>query len=262
MNLIIFERNEITEASVAVLSGEKARSFIDLHQPKLGEEFRVGELGGKVGLGRVLAVGDEGVRFVLELTETLSPPPEINLILALPRPQMMKRILQTAATLGVSRLALISTERVHKSYFQSPVINPENIREHLILGLEQGVATTLPQVSVHPDKRRFLSEDLAEFVGADTRLLLAHPRAGMGLAEHFFSRGESPVPLPVAPVTIVIGPEGGLTDDEVKHFEHCGFETFCLGERIMRVETAVTVVVSSITLLQNIGTRIANKELV
>ncbi len=258
MNLIIFERNEITDASLAVMNREKARGFIELHQPQPGDEFRVGEIDGKVGLGRVLAIGDDGVRFALELTETLPQPPEINLILALPRPQMLKRIFQTVATLGVTRLALISTKRVQKSYFQSLVINPENTKKHLILGLEQGVATSLPLVTVHSDWRKFIAEGLTEFVGAKTRLLLAHPRSGMGLAEHFIARGESTEQLSAAPVTIVIGPEGGLTDAEVKQFEDCGFETFCLGARILRVETAVTVVVSSISLLRNIGAHLVN----
>ncbi|WP_178101944.1 16S rRNA (uracil(1498)-N(3))-methyltransferase, partial [Pseudomonas yangonensis] len=76
-----------------------------------------------------------------ELQVSLDQPPPaklpLTLILALPRPKMLKRVLQTVSAMGVPRLVLVNSYRVEKSFWQTPFLDPEALREQLILGLEQ-----------------------------------------------------------------------------------------------------------------------------
>ncbi|NNK13102.1 MAG: RNA methyltransferase, partial [Desulfofustis sp.] len=54
------------------------------------------------------------------------------------------------------------------------------------------------------------------------------------------------------PVLMAIGPEGGWNEYELEQMRTRGFDQFSLGHRILRVETAVTAVHASITLLRTL----------
>ena len=68
------------------------------------------------------------------ITSAMPKPP-------LPRPKVFKRVLQGVAAMGVKRIILSSSWRVDKSYWQSPLLTPENLHKHLLLGLEQAWLT-------------------------------------------------------------------------------------------------------------------------
>ena len=159
-----------------------------------------------------------------------TPPPAklpLTLLLAVPRPKMLKRVLQTVASMGVPRLILLNSYRVEKSFWQTPFLQPEAIREQLILGLEQARDTVLPEVSIEKRFKPFV-EDRLPAISADTLGLVGHP-------------GDYPAcPRAVSePVTLAIGPEGGWIPYEVDKLQEAGLAPVQLGERILRVETAV-----------------------
>lgn len=145
---------------------------------------------------------------------------------------MLARTLEHVSALGVKRVTLMHTRRVEKSYWQSPELKPEKIRQHLLLGLEQARDTRLPEIAFETRFKPFLEDRLPAML-ANQRGLLAHP----GLAQAC-PRGISDATL------LAIGPEGGFVDYEVEKFLELGFEGIHLGERILRVETAVTALLS------------------
>src|SRR5690554_7099628 len=57
-----------------------------------------------------------------------------TLILALPRPKMLKRILIDATSLGVKRIILLNSWKVEKSYWQTPELHAKLLQEKLLLG--------------------------------------------------------------------------------------------------------------------------------
>ncbi len=129
--------------------------------------------------------------------------------------------------MGVKRLVLLNSYRVEKSYWQSPVVQKETLREQLILGLEQARDTVLPEVLLRQRFKPFVEDELPA-LAEGTLPLLAHPVA----------EGDCPRRVE-GPVTLAVGPEGGFIPYEVEKLVECGFQTVSLGERILRVETAV-----------------------
>jgi RsmE family RNA methyltransferase len=198
---------------------------------KAGDELRVGELNGYLGLGTVLAVGDGAATISVTLDQ---PPPKklpLSLVLALPRPKMLRRILRTVAELGVSDLHLINSYRVEKSYWSTPALSELKIQEYFIQGLEQSRDTVLPRLHVHRRFKPFVEDELPALL-RNKRSLAAHP-------------GDYPIcPRDISLDTVLlIGPEGGFIPYEIEKLQQAGCEIVSLGSRILRVENAVTSII-------------------
>ena len=121
---------------------------------------------------------------------------------------------------------------IRDSFWQTPFLEPETIREHLVLGLEQARDTVLPDVLIEKRFKPFV-EDRLPALSAGTLGLVGHPG-----------------PYPPCPrgldqaVTLAIGPEGGWIPYEIDLLGKAGLQPVQLGERILRVETAVTALLS------------------
>src|SRR6267154_4034113 len=107
------------------------------------------------------------------------PPPErpgVDLLLAIPRPKALRKVLPAVASLGVYRVVLVNAARVEKSYVDSSVLRLDSMRELLIVGLEQARDTRLPEVLVRERFRPFVEDEL-DALWPGTGRLVAHPGA-------------------------------------------------------------------------------------
>lgn len=228
MNLLLLEPEDLIAADRALLRGRRLRHLQEVHRAVAGDSVRVGLLNGAMGCSTVLRLDAQEAE--ISIASLDQPPPaklSITLLLALPRPKMLKRILQTVASMGVPRVVLLNSYRVEKSFWQTPFLSPAAIREELILGLEQARDTVLPEVIIEKRFKPFVEDRLPALV-ADTLGLVGHP-------------GEYPAcPRAVQqPVTLAIGPEGGWIPYEIEQLHAAGLQPVQMGERILRVETAV-----------------------
>lgn len=226
MNLLLLDDAERLGDGTARVTGRKARHLAEVLGKGEGATVRVGELGGLLGEGvieRVEPGGSAIVRYAV--SEPPPPPSPVQLVLALPRPPMLRRILLHATTLGVKRIVLLHTARVEKSFWGSHSLREAAMGEQLRLGLEQARDTVLPTVELRRRFRPFVEDELR---GLAARKLLAHPEAGARAAT-----------WSAEATTVVVGPEGGLVPFEVELLREAGCETVGLGPRILRVETAV-----------------------
>lgn len=232
MNLLLLEAGDFIGEGQVALRGRRLTHMREVHRAQVGDTLRVGQLGGLIGEGYIEALSE--AQAVLRVTFDQPPPSKLplTLVLALPRPKMLRRVFQTVATLGVPRLVLVNSYRVEKSFWQTPFLQHEAIHEQLVLGLEQARDTVLPEVIVEKRLKPFAQDRLGE-IAQGTQGLVAHPGA-----------------FPACPravhgaVTLAIGPEGGWIPYEIDLLGNAGLAPVQMGERILRVETAVTALVS------------------
>lgn len=242
VNLLLFAEKELDD-TVLRLTDFRAEHIRTVLRLQPGHSLRLGMINGRLGQGTILSLDSIAVRISVQLDREPPPPPKIELILALPRPIMIQRILKQAATIGVARICLIRSAKVEKSFFHSPVLHPEKITERLLEGLAQAAADTrLPQVSIHPQFKAFVQDIVPQFEGCG---LLAHPGVSASLPKVFPEQ-------PDQRILLAVGPEGGWNDFELGCFLEQGFVAFSLGSRILHVDTAVAVLLGQVQLLQTL----------
>lgn len=234
MNLILLDAEDwLGNGKAHIRDTRRLQHLHTVHRAAPGDELILGRLNGGIGRGRLTRLNAEGAWFDLDALDQAPPPPlNIELILALPRPRMLARSLEHVTALGVKRITLLHTRRVEKSYWQSPELAADKIRQHLLLGLEQARDTLLPEVQLATRFKPFVEDSLPQAI-AGRQALLAHP--GM------------PAPCPrgiKAPATLLVGPEGGFIPYEVEQLLAAGCEGIHLGPRILRVETAVVALLA------------------
>jgi len=228
VNLLLLEPEEAAEARVR-LTGRRGAHLLRVLKVAPGNRLRAGVVNEGTGEAVVVAVGGGWVEVEVVLREGAEPPPPVDLLLALPRPKVLRRLLADLACLGVGAIHLTNAWRVERSYFSSPVLTPEAIGRYLRLGLEQAGAVRLPQVVVHRRLMAFLDEILPALDHG--RCLVAQPGATTPIA----------AAAPTGRTLLALGPEGGWIEREIETLVARGFTPVSLGERILRTETAAVV---------------------
>ena len=232
MNLALLFDDDFIAEDRARLTGRRLAHLRSVLKAGTGDQVPVGRVNGRMGMGEVLRLSDTEAELRVQLTQLPPPALPLTLVLAMPRPKMFRRVLQTCASLGVEDLWLIHSYKVEKSFWQTPWLSEPHLRENLTLGLEQARDTVMPRVQVRQRFKPFVEDELPGLL-AGRQGWVAHP----GTA--------TPCPVHVnAPALLCIGPEGGFTPYEVGKLEEAGCQGVHLGPRILRVETAVPVLVS------------------
>ncbi len=232
MNCLLIEPEEWVEGSDRIrITGRRRRHAEEILRASTGDRLRVGMIGGRLGTARILGLDAETLELAVDLDQDPPPKRALQFVLALPRPPVFRRLVSTIASLGAESLLVVGTARSEKSFWQSRAVEPGAVRDRLLLGLEQAGDTILPTVGFH---RIFesLVEEVLPLRLEGRRGFVAHPGA--------------PKPCPHAvdqPVTVFVGPEGGLLDDEVERLESIGFESVDLGPRVLRVEPVIPLIV-------------------
>jgi RsmE family RNA methyltransferase len=157
--------------------------------------------------------------------------PRVDLLLALPRPKVIRRLWAQLAALGVGRVMLTNAERVERNYFDTHFLSPAIYRPLLIEGLQQACDTRVPVVSIHRQFRPLVEDGLERMSNAGTRVV-AHPGPGP-----FRLKTEATTDV-AGRVLLAIGPEGGWNEFELGLLEARGFQRVAMGRRILRSDTA------------------------
>ncbi len=232
MNLLLLDETDFVAPDRVRVWGRRFDHVQKVLQAKISTSLACGLINGNMGTGRITGLYSDSLEMAVCLDQNPPPPLPLTLVLALPRPKMLKRILETVTSLGVKNIYLVNSWRVEKGFWKTPVLAPENLEGYLRLGLEQGKDTVLPRI--HPRRffAGFVKEELPA-IGQESFCITAHPKTS-NICPNGVNRR----------TTLVIGPEGGFIDLEIKTLEAAGFETVSIGPRILRVETATTYLIS------------------
>ena len=243
MNLLLVEPSEIRPDHTIVLADRRAEHLRRVIGIAVAQTVRAGIVG--AGTGTAELISDDGTTMCLGLTITAPPsePLPIDLVLAVPRPKVLTRVIETAAAFAVARLDLTNAWRVDKSYLSSPRLEPDALALAARLGAEQGVTTHVPSITLYRRLMELL--DTRWPAPGDDLRLVAHP-TGTPLERVVGSD---------APITLAIGPEGGWIQRELDTFVARGFKPVSLGAPILRVETAVAAALGQLVLLRRLSER-------
>ena len=228
MNLILlFDEDWVEPAGRVRLEGRRRRHVLEIHRAQVGGELRVGRLDGPVGRGRITLLDDDALEMEVSLEADPPPPLPVTLVLALPRPPVLRRALIAVTSMGVKRIVLIGAAGVEKSFWQSHALAEEALFDQCVLGLEQARDTRMPEVRLRKRFKPFV-EDEMEALLVGTRGFVAQPAptaaAPRGLA---------------GSLLLAVGPESGWNSYELASLEAAGLERISLGDRPLRVETAL-----------------------
>jgi len=171
----------------------------------------------------------------------------VALILALPRPLQLGRMLPMIAQMGVDTLVLTEARKVPKDYFGSHLFRkPELLTELLIEGLCQAGDVQLPKIHITRNLSRFLSEELAEmFPSHEWSRVIAHPQRAGEPAPPRIRNVPFPPDCSKRRMVIAVGPEGGWEEpNELDRFHTAGFQQITMGPRILRSDCAVVSLLS------------------
>ena len=248
MNLILLFQNDFTGTGSVILHGRRMEHMKKVQGAQQGDEFNIGLLNDRMGKGIIIRMEPDAVEMKIVLDHEPPAPLPLTLILALPRPKMLRRILQSISSLGVKEIFLLNTWRVEKSFWSSPLLQQEKLEAELILGLEQAKDTIMPRIHLRHLFMPFVTEDLPQIAAKDNPVLLtAHPGGGYQCPKNVNQKRSITQKNNVNQKTILaMGPEGGFIDAEVKSLEQAGFTTVNLGSRILRLETAVPYIISKL----------------
>lgn len=235
MNLLLLDSSEFAGDRIE-LSGRRAAHVAGVLRAKPGERIRVGVVRQSVGTAEVLSASPDRLVLGDLALEPMTKSPGVRLVIALPRPKALRRLLQTAASFGVDHIDLINAWRVHKSYWDSPAVAIDALTEQLWLGCEQGAHVWLPTIKIH----RLFMPFVAEVGEQKGPRLLAHPGSKHWLRDVAPKGG---------PVSFAIGPEGGWIDKELTSLEAVGFMRISVSSATLRSEIALAATLAQWELL-------------
>jgi len=234
MNRILLETAEVDAHNRIVLRDARGRHISRVLRAAPGQSIRVGLVEGPMGTARVEDLQEDAVHLVCTWDDAVPERPAVSLLLALPRPKVMKRLWAPLAALGLDRIILTNAARVERNYFDTHVLEPACYRDRLIEGLQQAGDTRLPRVCVC---RRFkvLVEDDLEDLCPGAQRIVAHPDAGIAVSDSVDKTGD---------VLLAVGPEGGWVEYELALLRAHGFRPAGMGPRTLRTDTACAALVT------------------
>jgi RsmE family RNA methyltransferase len=216
----------------------------------VGGTLRVGVIDGALGTATVCGIDEGTVRLACALDGDTPPRPRIDLLLALPRPKVLRRLWAQLAAIGVGRIILTNAARVEGDYFGTHWLEPSAYRRLLIEGLQQARDTRLPDVSVHRRFRVLIEDELDALAGPpDTGALrlAAHPGDAPSIREAVAAGiASASARRQDVRALLAVGPEGGWNPFELALLTGHGFHLVSLGARPLRTDTACVSLMAAV----------------
>jgi 16S rRNA (uracil1498-N3)-methyltransferase len=219
----LFVADALFEPRAQIALSESIARHLRARRLGTGTHVALVDGAGHRATGMVVREAKDSVTVEIGGVEEIAPFPEVHLMVPVADRDRMLWLAEKSAELGVTswRPVLWRRSRSVNPRGEGPVFSAK-VRARMISALEQSGGAHLPQI--YPDAT--LSRAIAAAPTGGTRLVL-DPTAPpvFGVPVH-------------APVTLALGPEGGLEDAEKAELIGAGFVPVSLGPGILRFETA------------------------
>ncbi|QNW94958.1 16S rRNA (uracil(1498)-N(3))-methyltransferase [Acinetobacter seifertii] len=229
MNIVLLEPEDTQSEIWSIHSKRQLQHLREHLDITVGQNLKVGVRNGARYVTEIISIDEQevGVRPIRE--EAVPAKLPVHLIVALPRPKVLRRLIMDSVTLGVERISLIHSYRVDKSYWQTPFL--QQIDDYVTLGLEQAGDTIVPEIQMYKRFKPFVEDVLPTLISETSPAYLAHPYADESMPNGI---GHA--------CSVVVGPEGGFIPYEVDLLTKNGCQAVSLGNRILRTETSISYI--------------------
>ncbi|RZG84513.1 16S rRNA (uracil(1498)-N(3))-methyltransferase [Acinetobacter sp. WCHAc060033] len=229
MNIVLLDPRQ-TESEIWTISSKRQLEHLHTHVGvKVGDTLKVGIREAKRYLTEIIEISGNSIQLKPLKEEKVPEKLPVTLIVALPRPKVLRRLIMDAVTLGVDKLILIHSYRVDKSYWQTPFL--QQLDHFVTLGLEQAGDTIAPKIELYKRFKPFVEDVLPIMISEHSPAYVAHPYTNLKMP---YAVDHS--------CTVIIGPEGGFIPYEIDLLIKNGCQAVSLGNRILRTETAIPYV--------------------
>lgn len=233
MNCILLPSDNFSADTAYIDDAAQITHVTQVLAATAGDKLKIGQLGGQLGTGQIASMHSDKIE-LCDVQLSCAPPKKLDLtvVLALPRPKVLRRLIMDMTALGVRHIVLINSYRTQKSYWQSPML--DRLDEFVLEGLQQSVDTIVPRITLAKRFKPFVEDELAGLITC--RAIVAHPYSAQSFAQYV-----QPSSLAL-PSLVCIGSEGGWIDYEIDLLAKQGCTAVTIGPRILRTEAAVNVI--------------------
>jgi 16S rRNA (uracil1498-N3)-methyltransferase len=234
VNLIVLKPEQFVSEDFAELDARQSEHVIKVLKAKSGDVLRVGRLNGNIGSGLVVEANRK-IRLQVKFNSLPPLAQSLEVVIALPRPKVIKRMIECLTSVGVKKITFINSARVEKYYWDSDLLLQESWSSAVDKGLEQSLDTQEPTIRFERFFKPFVQDQLGANDTAVKDVCFAHPYSAP-----YKRSNDNDVK------TILIGPEGGWVDFEIEIFKELGFNGASFGTRPLKTETFIPFLVGQL----------------
>ena len=248
MNCILLPAADVSLPHAQIKASAQIEHINKVLGAQVGDTLKIGMLGGNLGSAVIEEITAHSIQLCAVQLDKL-PPAKLNVtvVLALPRPKVLRRLIMDMTALGVGNIILTNSYRTQKSYWQSPLL--ARLDEFVLEGLQQGVDTIAPSITLQKRFKPFVEDQLAALLSGHA--IVAHPYSELSLLQYLqnlqqlstaVSNNKQAAAQTVLPTVVCIGAEGGWIDYELELLATQGCQAVNIGARVLRTEAAVNVI--------------------
>ncbi|MDG2223829.1 MAG: RsmE family RNA methyltransferase [Rubripirellula sp.] len=217
---------------LVALSTEESQHAIRVMRLQLGDQVMLFDGNGAEAEAKVADLGRNRCELQVQTVQLISrePPCELELAIALPKPDRARELIERLTELGVKSVTPITAQRTQRPPSSSLL---QKLRRGVIEACKQCQRNQLMEVHDPRPSLEFFADKPSGVCW------IAHPVE----SRQPIIAGEA-----LGQVTAAIGPEGGWTEEETAIAIDNGYQPIDLGKRIYRIETAATVIASILTM--------------
>jgi 16S rRNA (uracil1498-N3)-methyltransferase len=225
----------VTPGSVVVVEGDEAHHAVVVRRLRVGEELQLSDGLGRVAVGQVAATTKRSFDVTVTAVDDVPEPrPGVTVVQALPKGDRGELAVEVLTEIGAARIvpwaasrsvAVWKGERAAKSHAKWAATAREAAKQS--------------RRAWHPEVPPLASTaEVAGLIGEADLAVVLHEASSEPLAD---------LAVPDAgEILVVVGPEGGLTDEEVALFVAAGADSTRLGAEVLRTSTAGLAAVAAL----------------
>lgn len=223
-----------TGAPVTV-EGDEAHHAVAVRRLRVGEPVVLTDGRGTSAVGEVVSTGKRVFAVTVTSVDSVpAPEPSVTVVQALPKGDRGELAVEVLTEVGVGRVVPWAASR------SVAVWKGERAEKSLARW-----RSTAREAAKQARRGWFPEVDPLASTADVVRLVAAAPLAVVLHEEATLPLGSLEVP-PIGPVVVVVGPEGGLSDDEVAAFASAGAVPVRLGAEVLRTSTAGVAAVAAL----------------